>query len=312
MAITLRQMQYFVALAEAGSFGSAAAQVFVTQPALSQQIKELERDLGAVLVERLPRGVRLTQAGKEALGRMRTILADVQDLASVVTKQDDLSGELRLGVIPTVAPYLLPPVLSALRASETPLQLRIREAQTGKLLQDLENGHLDAVIAVAPGGPSSLSVIPLFSDGFLLAGAASDLADVSQGPEALRPTKLDPDRLLLLDEGHCLADQALDVCDLTRGQTRVDLGASSLSTLCGLVARGFGLTFLPEIAVNTETQAQPDLALRRFAAPQPERTLALLRRGTAPVEGRFEALADLFRQAGHDLLEQAKKAPLHP
>jgi len=302
MAVTLRQLQYFVALAEAGSFASAADRSHITQPALSQQIKELEQSLGAKLFERLPRGVRLTRAGEDALVRAQKVLADVRDLSSVMKQQDDLSGELRLGVIPTVAPYLLPPVLAALRDQDARLQLRIREARTEQLLSELQDGALDAIVAVTPTDMPSVSTTPLFEDAFLLAGSSSDLAQVARGPERLRPTELDPDTLLLLDEGHCLADQALEVCNLTRSDTRVDLGASSLSTLCGLVARGFGLTFLPEIAIATETKAQPDLALRRFQSPEPKRDISLIRRASSPEEGRFEKLADLLREAGHVLV----------
>ncbi|MGR3630962.1 MAG: LysR substrate-binding domain-containing protein [Limimaricola soesokkakensis] len=301
---SLKQLRYFVALAETGGFGRAAETVFVSQPALSQQIKELETILGVELVERLPRGIRLTRAGREVLERSRRILGDVAELERAARLSRGLTGRLRLGVIPTVAPYLLPIALTRLRARDLTLDIRVREAQTETLLDDLEAGRVDAVVAALPLPVAGLAVEPLVSDRFVLAGTAARLARWVGDPEALRPTSLAPDQLLLLDEGHCLADQALEVCGL-RGRGRVDLGASSLATLSGLVAEGFGLTLLPEIALRAETAAAPGLALMRFAAPEPARELALVRR--AGGDGGWAApLADLLREAGAELLGSAR------
>lgn len=301
---SLKQLRYFVALAETGGFGRAAETVFVSQPALSQQIKELETILGVELVERLPRGVRLTRAGREVLERSRRILGEVAELERAARLSRGLTGRLRLGVIPTVAPYLLPIALTRLRARDLTLDIRVREAQTETLLDDLEAGRVDAVVAALPLPVAGLAVEPLVSDRFVLAGTAARLARWIGDPEALRPTSLAPDQLLLLDEGHCLADQALEVCGL-RGRGRVDLGASSLATLSGLVAEGFGLTLLPEIALRAETAAAPGLALMRFAAPEPARELALVRR--AGGDGGWAApLADLLREAGAELLGSAR------
>lgn len=301
---SLKQLRYFVALAETGGFGRAAETVFVSQPALSQQIKELETILGVELVERLPRGIRLTRAGREVLERSRRILGEVAELERAARLSRGLTGRLRLGVIPTVAPYLLPIALTRLRARDLTLDIRVREAQTETLLDDLEAGRVDAVVAALPLPVAGLAVEPLVSDRFVLAGTAARLARWVGDPEALRPTSLAPDQLLLLDEGHCLADQALEVCGL-RGRGRVDLGASSLATLSGLVAEGFGLTLLPEIALRAETAAAPGLALMRFAAPEPARELALVRR--AGGDGGWAApLADLLREAGAELLGSAR------
>ncbi|WP_432256224.1 LysR substrate-binding domain-containing protein [Limimaricola sp. AA108-03] len=301
---SLKQLRYFVALAETGGFGRAAETVFVSQPALSQQIKELEAILGVELVERLPRGIRLTRAGREVLERSRRILGEVAELERAARLSRGLTGRLRLGVIPTVAPYLLPIALTRLRARDLTLDIRVREAQTETLLDDLEAGRVDAVVAALPLPVAGLAVEPLVSDRFVLAGTAARLARWVGDPEALRPTSLAPDQLLLLDEGHCLADQALEVCGL-RGRGRVDLGASSLATLSGLVAEGFGLTLLPEIALRAETAAAPGLALMRFAAPEPARELALVRR--AGGDGGWAApLADLLREAGAELLGSAR------
>lgn len=301
---SLKQLRYFVALAETGGFGRAAEVVHVTQPALSQQIKELETILGVELVERLPRGVRLTRAGREVLERSRRIMAEVADLERAARMTRGLSGRLRLGVIPTVAPYLLPLALTRLRARDLTLDIRVREAQTEALLADLEAGRIDAMVAALPVAEPNLAVTPLITDRFVLAGTPGRLARWAEGRSALRPDALAPDQLLLLDEGHCLADQALEVCGL-RGRGRVDLGASSLATLTGLVAEGFGLTLLPEIALRAETAAAPGLALRRFADPEPARELALIRRAGGD-DGWVAPLAALLGEAGAELLDSAR------
>ncbi len=301
---SIRQLRYFVALAETGGFGRAAEIVHVTQPALSQQIKELETTLGARLVDRLPRGVQLTRAGQEVLRRARRILSEVGDLEPAVRLSRGLSGRLRLGVIPTVAPYLLPLALTRLRARDLTLDIRVREAQTEPLIEALGQGRLDAVVAALPLPGSNLVAEPLFEDRFVLAGTRARLDRWASSVEELRPTSLAPDQLLLLDEGHCLADQALEVCGL-KGRGQIDLGASSLATLAGLVAEGFGLTLLPEIALRAETAAAPELALMRFAAPEPSRDLALIRRSGSSDDGWVEALADILRDAAAELLQSA-------
>lgn len=302
MAITLRQLSYFAALAEEGSFVRAAARVNVTQPALSMQIREMEDQLGLLLVERGPREVRLTPAGREVLARGARVLAEVREIESMGRRQGP-AGQVNLGIIPTVAPYLLPPVLA--RLGGVSRALRLREARTDRLLEELATGALDAVVIARPAGrEGELAAESLFTDRFVLAGSAARLSDLN--PDALRPVALDPDQLLLLDEGHCLADQALEVCGLSRRQMRVDLGASSLSTLVGLVAQGFGLTFLPEIALPVETAAAPAMRLVRFAAPEPAREIALVRRASTPCEGWFTELAGVLAGAGRDLLSNAQ------
>ena len=302
MPVSFKQLRYFTALAEAGSFAAAAEEMHVTQPALSLQIKALEQDLGARLVDRLPRGVRLTNAGQDVLDRAQRILGEVTDLEHAVRHRDGLAGRLQLGVIPTVAPYLLPRVLTRLRALDLTLDIRVREAQTAVLLQALTGGRLDAVVIALPVSDPGLSVIPLFEDAFFLCGSQAALSDVADG--SLAAPDLDTDRLLLLDEGHCLADQALDVCGL-RDRVRMDLGASSLATLSGLVAQGFGMTFLPEIAADAERRAQPNLALRRFSAPEPSRTIALVTRSGATESQWVTDLAKLLKEAGETLLSVA-------
>lgn len=297
---TLRQLRYLVALGEAGSFGAAADRVHVSQPALSVQIRELENGLGAQLVERLPRGLRLTPEGREAMDRARRILAQVKDLELAVRHARGLGGRLALGLIPTVAPYLLPPALERLAATAQGLAVQVREAQTADLLARLEQGQLDAAVVASPVGPS-FEALHLMDDRFLLAGSKAQVESLAAQPEALRPSALPGDRLLLLDEGHCLADQALDVCQLPRRRP-ADLGASSLATLVGLVRAGFGLTLLPEIAAATE--AGGALGLMRFAAPEPSRSLFLVVR-----KGSGAWSEDLARPLREALLELRARSP---
>ncbi|KMW56855.1 Hydrogen peroxide-inducible genes activator [Candidatus Rhodobacter oscarellae] len=305
MALTLKQLTYFVALAEARSFGVAAAKVHISQPALSLQIKELELNLGTLLVERLPRDIRLTRAGQTLLERARAVLSDLRDLEHAVRLQQGLTGRLSLGVIPTVAPYLLPQALSRIRARDLTLDIRIREAQTAVLVEALAAGQLDAAVMSLPLERGGLVAEPLFEDRFVLAGSETRLSRFAGG--APRPKEVPQDHLLLLDEGHCLADQALEVCGLNARPGPMDMGASSLATLTGLVAQGFGLTLLPEIALTAETAAAPQLCLRRFAGPEPARTLALVRRETSEAAWVSD-LAALLREAGEDLISHARGA----
>ncbi|PTQ71930.1 hydrogen peroxide-inducible genes activator [Celeribacter persicus] len=303
--LTLRQMTYFVALAETRSFSLAAETVHVTQPALSQQIKEMEATLGTQLVERLPRDIRLTRAGQVVLDRARQILAMTRDLEAEIRLSKGLTGRLTLGVIPTIAPYLLPRALTRIKAAALDLDMRVREAQTAELIALVASGKLDAAVIALPYETQGLMAEPLFTDRFLLAGSKARIAALSEATVP-RPTELSPDTLLLLDEGHCLADQALEVCGLKRNRQSVDLGASSLATLCGLVAQGFGLTLLPEIALCSEMAASPDMAVMRFPEPEPQRVVALVRRQSTEVKAWFTELAALLADAGEELMSEAR------
>ncbi|WP_137700539.1 LysR substrate-binding domain-containing protein [Marimonas lutisalis] len=306
MDITLRQLTYFIALAETRHFGRAAERCHVTQPALSVQIRELEDRLGAQLIAREGRQPALTPAGQEVLASARRVMGELDRMQDAVRWQGGLSGRLKLGVIPTVAPYLLPVALPMLRARDLSLDLRVREAQTDQILSDLGDGHVDAAVLALPTGVPGLVETPLFEDRFTLAGSAAQIEELSARTEALRPTELNPDRLLLLDEGHCLADQALEVCGLRRSATRVDLGASSLATLSGLVAEGFGLTLLPELALESEMAATPALRVIRFPAPEPARMVGLVRRDLSGNDGWFIELAAILREAGRAVLDTAR------
>jgi LysR family hydrogen peroxide-inducible transcriptional activator len=306
MDLTLRQLRYLVALGETGHFGRAAAAANVSQPALSVQIRELEARLGVRLVERRARRVELTPAGREALRRARRVLDDVRELRDAARLARGLGGRLRLGVIPTVAPYLLPAALPLLRGRDLALDLGVREGRTQSLLTELAAGELDAVVVALPAPAPDLATTPLFEDRFLLAGSPTQIAALGAAPP--RPEAMDPERLLLLEDGHCLAEQSLAACGLAREATRVDMRASSLATLCRLVAEGFGLTLLPELALRAERAAAPGLALVRFAAPEPFRTIGLARRGRASDAGWFGELATMLRAAARIELDAAAGA----
>lgn len=302
MEITLRQLRYLICLADEGHFGRAAAAAHVSQPALSVQIRELETRLGVALFERRARRVTPTPAGREVLRRARRIEAELRELQAAARLERGLGGRLRIGVIPTVAPYLLPVALPLLRGRNIALDLGVREAQTQALVDELEAGELDAVVAALPLAPPDLAAVALFEDRFLLAGSRAQIEALPPAPP--RPEAMAPERLLLLEDGHCLADQSLAACGLAREATRVDMRASSLATLCRLVEEGFGLTLLPELAVRAETAAAPGLALVRFAHPEPFRVIGLARRRLSSDAPWFAELAEILRTAGRSVLDR--------
>ena len=297
MATTLKQLRYLAALADEGHFGRAAQSVNVSQPALSVQIRELEAALGTQLVERGGREVVMTPAGREIVRRARRILEEVREIEQVARWDRGLGGRLRIGVIPTVAPYLLPRALPLLRARDLSLDLGVREAQTERLVEEVRQGALDAaVIALAPG-TTDLATRPLFEDRFLLAGSAARLAALGVPGVAPRPEMVGAGELLLLDDGHCLTEQTLAACAVDRVRARMDLRAASLTTLCRLVSEGFGLTLLPELAARAECAGAPSLRLARFADPEPVRTIVLVRRTLSVDDGWFGEIAAILTDA---------------
>lgn len=310
MSVTLRQLAYFKALAEQRNFGRAAQAVNISQPALSVQIREMEAALGARLVERRARDVMLTPFGRRILDHATRVLEEMQALGEAARWQGGLSGRLALGIIPTIAPYILPATLAALRGGDISLDVQVREARTEALLADLRTGTLDAAVLALPVDDAGLLAEPLFEDRFLLAGSAARFAALGADAEALRPTSLEGSPLLLLEDGHCLTDQALELCGRGRGHAQIDMGASSLGTLSRLVAAGFGLTLMPEIAAATESRAAPDMHLRRFTAPEPARRIALVRRRSTGAELWFERLADVLREAGEALTGALRAGPV--
>lgn len=297
MEITFRQLKYLTSLAEIGHFGRAAAAVNISQPALSVQIRQLETALGTALVERGARETVLTPAGHEVLRRARLIQDELREMRQVARWARGLDGRLRLGVIPTVAPYLLPTALPMLRARNLAIDLGVREAPTAALIEELRQGALDAAVIALPGADAEMVERPIFHDRFLLAGSQARLAALGTGRAGLRPQDMDPGHLLLLDDGHCLADQAIAACAIDRTQARIDLRAASLTTLCRLASEGFGLTLLPEIAIRAECAAAPALRLAAFETPEPGRQIGLVRRRLTADDGWFGELAGILAQA---------------
>lgn len=287
---TLRQLRYLTALAEERHFGRAAALCHVTQPALSMQIRELEAELDLTLVERGRGGVALTADGEALAERARTLTAGVRDLEDFARERRGVrSRRLVLGVIPTIAPYLLPKLLPVLQAAIPELDLKVRETQTAILMSELAAGELDAVIAALPLDGEGLETITLFEDPFLLASPAE--APVMAGD----PRDLPTERLLLLEEGHCLRQQALGACAISDLST---FGATSLTTLLLLVAHGQGVTLLPQMAAAEITD--PRIALGRFPAPEPSRTVAMAWRSGSPRSKQLKGLAARLIEAHHD------------
>lgn len=291
--ISLRQLRYFTSLARYRHFGRAAEDCSVTQPALSMQVRELEREIGAELVERRPNEIAFTATGMEVAERAERILAATRDLIDFARHRDVLSGILKLGIIPTLAPYILPRILPKVSANYPRLRLEVRETQTKMLLEELVRGELDGVMLALPVEAAGIETLRLFDDPFLLAVPAADerplrgrvdIADVDQG------------RLILLEEGHCLRDQALAFCATPRRDMPAGLGATSLATVMQMVANGYGVTLLPEVAAEIEVR-DDRVKLLRFAEPQPARTIGLAWRRTSARRKDFSALGDIVMKA---------------
>jgi LysR family transcriptional regulator, hydrogen peroxide-inducible genes activator len=300
--VTLKQLRYFDALVREQHFGRAADACSVTQPALSMQIQELEASLGIALVERTRAGVKLTPKGAEIALRAQRLLSDARDLIDYAKQSTGvLSGSLRLGVIPSVAPYLLPPLLPLLREKYPDLVLHVRETQTQPLTEELVEGKLDVLLLALPLKHPDIEGLAIFDDRFLLAMPSS-----TKLTGRVRATKelIAGDRLLLLEEGHCLRDQALTFCSLQQVDAVNTFGASSLSTIVEMVSAGLGITLLPEICLGVESRNR-DLKLIRFADPEPSRSLGLAWRRSSPRGEDFKALAALVAKAGSVALKRA-------
>jgi LysR family transcriptional regulator, hydrogen peroxide-inducible genes activator len=277
--VTLRQLRYFNALARHGHFGRAAEACAISQPAMSMQIKELEEALGGVLLERTARQVALTNVGEEAVERVRDILRLVDELGDLArASRDRLFGRLRIGMIPTIAPYLLPEVIGNLTRMHPELDIHVRETLTAKLIQELADGRLDTAIVALPVSEPSLVEVALFSEHFLLVRPGEDEGTPVPSGKMLRAM-----RLLLLEEGHCFRDQALSFCNMQSSPPpREVLDASSLSTLVQMVSAGIGVTLIPEMAVAVETRSA-SVSVARFKNPQPSRTIGMIWRKTSPL-----------------------------
>jgi len=290
--VTLRQLQYVLAVAEFKSFRRAAEACAVAQPSLSAQIAQLEAALGVAIFERLPRGVALTQAGSAVLERARRTLLEADDLQLTAERaRDPLSGTLTIGVIPTVAPYLLPEIGPALRAKFPRLQLLWVEEKTRTLVEGIAAGNLAAAIVALESELGDLESEPLGRDAFVLAFPPEHRLARASAPA--RIDQLEDETVLLLEDGHCFRDQALSVCRRVRAE-EASVRATSLSTLAQMVAGGTGITFLPELALRTENRTR---ALRTlpFGPRGPARHLALAWRKTAPFADALRAIAEVIR-----------------
>ena len=279
-------------LARHRHFGRAAEDCAVTQPALSMQIRDLEREIGADLVERRPGEIVLTDIGIEVAGRAEHILTATRDLIDFARHRDVLSGMLRLGLIPTLAPYLLPRVLPRLQTAYPQLRLEVRETQTRNLLEELSRGSLDCVMLALPADGADNETLPLFDDPFVLAVPAGDPLPARS---RVGVADVDQSRLILLEEGHCLRDQALAFCNGARRDVPAGLGATSLATVMQMVANGYGVTLLPQVAVESELH-DSRVKLLRFGKPEPGRAIGLAFRRTSPRRKDFEALAKVVKE----------------
>lgn len=291
--LTLRQLRYFEALAKIGHFGRAADACSISQPALSVQIRELEETLGMKLFERSARQVRLTGFGAQFKERVRPILQAVDELPELArAAQKQWTGSLKIGVIPTIAPYLLPAILGNLRIRHSELDIQIRESLTERLLRELTAGQLDTAIVALPISEPSFHEIALFEEKFLFVRPQKEA-----GEPAPTHSSLSNDRLLLLEEGHCFRDQALSLCNIPRSSASNGLDGSSLATLVQMVAAGLGVTVIPEMAVDVETRGA-SVSVVRFGGPEPSRSIGMIWRISNPLADKLEQIADIVREAG--------------
>lgn len=290
--LTLKQLRYFDALARNGHFGRAAEICSISQPAMSVQIKEMEQTLGVALFERSARKVRLTHAGEDLIERTRTILSAVDELKDVARSASGQAlTRLRLGVIPTIAPYLLPSCIDALTQQNPGIDLHVRETLTPKLLEELADGRIDAAILALPVSENSLDETHLFSEDFVLIRPAED-ADLPV-PDGETLLKM---RLLLLEEGHCFRDQALAFCNTKTTLPRDGLDGSSLTTLVQMVSAGIGVTLIPEMAIPVETPAA-NVCIAQFPTPRPSRQIGMVWRKRNPMSDHLQKVAQTVKHA---------------
>jgi LysR family hydrogen peroxide-inducible transcriptional activator len=299
--MNLRGLQYLVSLADHKHFGRAATASFVSQPTLSTQIKKLEDELGVTLVERAPRKVMLTPAGHDIAERARRILAEIDQLKESARRtRDPEAGSVRLGIFPTLGPYLLPHVLPKIRERFPRLELLLIEEKTEVVLRQLREGRLDVGVLALPLHDEQLHVEFLFEEPFVLAvPQAHALAKRS----TLSLHDLAHERLLLLEDGHCLRDQALDVCTLAGSGERNGFRATSLETLRQMVAANVGITLLPTLSIKPPVAHSDDIHLLRFRDSHPSRRIGMVWRRSSAMTGFLHKLADVFRDLPKALLK---------
>ncbi len=278
--MNLRDLSYLVAVGEYGHFGQAADACFVSQPTLSTQIKKLETELGVELIERSTRSARLTDVGKKVVEHAKAMLAEAETIRNVTRQaQDPESGSLRLGLFPTLAPYLLPHIIPALHARFPKMEFLLVEEKTEVLLGQLASGALDAAFLAQPVTHVSFVEDHLFNEKFVLAVPGTHPMAANSSP--VRVADLASEPVLLLEEGHCLRDHALSVCQMAGASERAGFRATSLETLRQMVAANVGITLLPELAVREPVPEQHNVVIREFAAPAPTRDIGLFWRPTS-------------------------------
>ena len=305
--MNLRDLRYLVALAEHRHFGRAAAASFVSQPTLSTQIKKLEDELGVALVERTPRKVLLTDVGQEIAQRAREVLNEVEQIKTIARRTlDPESGTVRLGIFPTLGPYLLPHVVPTIRLRFPRLELLLVEEKTEVVLRQLREGRLDAGILALPIHDDQLHAEFLFEEPFLL--AVPERHDLARR-RTLQLEDLADESLLLLDDGHCLRDQALEVCQLSGANEKSGFRATSLETLRQMVAANVGITLLPMLAVQPPVARSDNVHLVPFRSHAPSRRIAMLWRKSSAMAGFLRKLAGVFRELPQALLDVRRAVP---
>ena len=296
---SLKQLHYLVAISEQLNFTRAAQSCFVTQSTLSAGLKELEDVLGTRLVERDRQTVLMTPIGLEVAKRARAILAATQDLVEIAAEsRAPMTGLLRLGVIPTIAPFLLPPCMLLLRERYPDLRLALREDLTANLLSRLEDGQLDLALIALPYETGNVIVEPLFDDDLWIVGRKNDPQVKAR---AVHITPSLTDRLLLLEEGHCLRDHALYACGASTGRSTEGVEATSLLTLVQMIESGLGIGMVPEIAVRSGLTESPTLVARPMSKPSPKRTIALVARRSTTRLADLKALAEAILRVSRRL-----------
>jgi LysR family transcriptional regulator, hydrogen peroxide-inducible genes activator len=294
MELKLKDLRYLVAVADQRHFGRAAARCFVSQPTLSAQLKKLEQALGVQLIERTPNNVSLTGAGVEIVARARQILEASEEVVALARGQrDPLAGKLRVALLPTIGPYLLPHIAPLLRKSLPRLELRLYEYQTAPLLEKLQSGELDLGILALPVTLPGLVTRELYREPFTV--ALPERHPLARHA-AVRIADLKDERLLLLEDGHCLREQALEVCSRVGLKDAQDFRATSLETLRQMVATGAGITLLPELAGRGAYRSARGVVLRPFAKPAPVRQVGAVWRKSTAREAAIEALCRLLAE----------------
>jgi LysR family hydrogen peroxide-inducible transcriptional activator len=294
MELKLKDLRYLVALADLRHFGRAAARCFVSQPTLSAQLKKLEQALGVQLIERAPNAVSLTSVGEEIVARARRIIEGSDELVALArSHHDPLAGRLRVALLPTIGPYLLPQVAPLIRKALPRLQLHLYEYQTAPMLEKLHAGELDVGILALPVELEGLESRELYREEFVL--AVPDRHPLA-ARERVRVADLRDEQLLLLEEGHCLRDQALEVCSRVGVRDSQDFRATSLETLRQMVAAGAGVTLLPELAGRGAYRSGRGVVLRPFVRPAPARRVGAVWRKTTPRRAAIDAVVALIAQ----------------